>query len=89
MNVVVCRGIFTPVLVGALRDLLQREAIFEPATVTGDASWRSARVAHVQHLLEGRLAAEAVLVTVPRVIDELGLPPFEPQACEVQQRTAG
>lgn len=89
MNVVVCRGIFTPVLTEALRDLLRREVLFEPATVTGDATWRAGRVAHVQHLLEGRLAGEAVLAAVPRVLEALGLAPFAPQTCEVQLSAYG
>ena len=84
MNVVIRRNVFTPVLTDALRALLRREEMFGPATVTGDAAWRSARVAHVQHLLEGRLVCEAIGEVVGAVAAELGLDAPRPWRVEVQ-----
>lgn len=103
MNLIIRHNVFSPVLTEALRALLCREELFNTATVTGDASWRSGRVAHIEHLIEGRLAAEAILDAVMRLPDDenVGLSVmtsfcipgyfdlFEPSRCEVQLSSYG
>jgi len=60
------------------------EQIYGPATVVGDASWRSGRVAHIEGRTEAHAVTAAVLDVVPAVCATLQLETFAPSRCEVQ-----
>lgn len=84
-------NVFSPALTEALRALLLRRELFGPATVTGDALWRSGMVAHVEHLPEGRAAAEEIIKYFAStwIFYELKIPYFFPTRCEVQLSSYG
>jgi SM-20-related protein len=81
--------LFTPVMVEELRKYLREKNEFVYASVTGDSSWRSGRVRHIENLFIGKLVAESVIARVPRVINQLGVPEFTPTRCEVQASSYG
>src|SRR5580765_2796005 len=89
MNYVAIRRFLPPDADAAVRALARDEARFVPATVTGDASWRAGRVAHVEGRPEARAVAEAVLRAVPFVAYQLRVDAFAPSRCEVQLSSYG
>lgn len=84
MNYVIRRHFLPPDVDAAVRALARNEALYGAATVTGDAAWRSGRVAHIEGRPEARAVAEVVLRAVPAVIYALGIDAFTPSRCEVQ-----
>ena len=91
MNIVVKQNVFSPDLTNLLRPMLLQESLFVPATVTGDASWRSGRVAHINGTPQSAAVAAAILNVVPEVAAELGylVNPPTPTICEVQMSSYG
>lgn len=84
MNYIIRRNFLDPALDAAIRIVMRMPSIYVPATVTGDASWRSGMVAHVEGRPEARAVAEAVLKAVPAVSYALRIDAFTPSRCEVQ-----
>jgi Rps23 Pro-64 3,4-dihydroxylase Tpa1-like proline 4-hydroxylase len=82
------RDVFPPLIVEELRKYLRMQNAFIPATVTGDQSWRSGRVQHIQELFIGKLVAGIVkdyaLVIANDIIHD-----FAPSRCEVQLSSYG
>ncbi len=89
MTHVILRNFLGPATSAAFRALARNEALFIPATVTGDASWRSGRVAHIEGRPEAHVVAEAVLKAVPTVCYALRIDAFAPSRCEVQLSSYG
>jgi SM-20-related protein len=93
MNVVIRHDVLPPFLTQELRRLLCSEELFIPATVTGDASWRSGRIVPTGNLGQAaQLVADAICARVPSVAEELGFrnpPPRASWHCEVQLSSYG
>jgi len=75
---IVSHDVFSPALRDELRKYLRIQNMFAPATVTGDPTWRSGRVAHIQELFVGKLVAETILARYPDLT-----------TCEVQLSSYG
>ncbi len=89
MNYVIRRHFLPPDVDASVRALACNEALYGPATVTGDASWRSGRVAHIEGRPDAHAVAETVLRAVPAVSYALGIDAFAPSRCEVQMSCYG
>ncbi len=89
MNYVIRRHFLPRDVDATVRALARNQALYGPATVTGDASWRSGRVAHIEGRPEARAVAEVVLRAVPAVSYALGIDAFAPSRCEVQMSCYG
>ena len=84
MTHVILRNFLSPETSASVRELAANESLYGAATVSGDASWRSGRVAHIEGRPEARAVAEAVLQAVPGVCYALRVDEFAPSRCEVQ-----
>ncbi len=89
MTHVILRKFLAPETDAMIRTLARDEALFIPATVTGDPSWRSGRVAHIEGFPSTRAVIEAVLKAVPKVCYLLRIDAFAPSRCEVQLSSYG
>jgi SM-20-related protein len=89
MTHIILRHFLPPETDAAVRALASNESLYGPATVTGDATWRSGRVAHIEGRPEARAVAEAVLRAVPGVCYALRVDEFAPSRCEVQMSCYG
>ena len=89
MNYIIRRHFLPPDVDASVRALARHEELYSAATVTGDANWRSGRVAHIEGRPEARAVSEAVLQAVPPICDALGIDEFTPSYCEVQMSRYG
>ena len=89
MTHVILRNFLSPETSASVRALASDQSLYGAATVSGDASWRSGRVAHIEGRAEARAVAEAVLLAVPGVCYALRIDEFAPSRCEVQLSSYG
>ena len=84
MNYIIRRHFLPPDVDASVRALARHEELYVPATVFGDADWRSGHTAAIEGRPEAHAVIEVVLKAVPAVCYALGIDAFAPSRCEVQ-----